>query len=120
MWAAGMASIRLPSVMPGLRMEKGTVASGGLETWSILEGMPGWAGLEQWSVLQRVEGTFPPLPAIRGRALERQREDPPPGAEGRMGRNFKSVSRRQQKNIKIKINTLNDCSIADLLPKGTV
>lgn len=72
MWTAGMASIRLPSVMPGLRMEKGTVASGGLETWSILEGMPGWAGLEQWSV----ERTFPHLRAIRGRALERQREDP--------------------------------------------
>lgn len=72
MWTAGMASIRLPSVMPGLRMEKGTVASGGLETWSILEGMPGWAGLEQWSV----ERTFPHLRAIRGRARERQREDP--------------------------------------------
>lgn len=83
MWAAGMASIRLPSVMPGLRMEKGTVASGGLETWSILEGMPGWAGLEQWSVLQRVEGTFPPLPAIRGRTLERQREDTPPPRQER-------------------------------------
>lgn len=116
MWTAGMASIRLPSVMPGLRMEKGTVASGGLETWSIQEGMPGWAGLEQWSV----ERTFPHLRAIRGRALERQREDPPPGAEGRMGRNFKSVSRRQQQNIKIKNQYTNDCSIADLLPKGTV
>lgn len=90
MWAAGMASIRLPSVMPGLRMEKGTVASGGLETWSILEGMPGWAGLEQWSVLQRVEGTFPPLPAIRGRTLERQREDtPPPARSG--GKNGKKL-----------------------------
>lgn len=45
MRAAGMASLRLPSTMPGLRMEKGTAASGGLDTWSILQGMPGWAGL---------------------------------------------------------------------------
>lgn len=82
MWTAGMASIRLPSVMPGLRMEKGTVASGGLETWSILEGMPGWAGLEQWSV----ERTFPHLRAIRGRALERQREDPPARSGGTNGK----------------------------------
>lgn len=43
MWAAGMAGIRLPSMMPGLRMEEGTAASGGLETWTILEGLPGWS-----------------------------------------------------------------------------
>lgn len=43
MWAAGMAGIRLPSMMPGLRMEEGTVASGGLETSTILEGLPGWS-----------------------------------------------------------------------------
>lgn len=43
MWAAGMAGIRLPSMMPGLRMDEGTAASGGLETWTILEGLPGWS-----------------------------------------------------------------------------
>lgn len=90
MWAAGMASVRLPSMMPGLRMEKGTAASGGLETWSILEGMPGWAGLGQWSELQRME------------EWSAREKTPPPGAERRMGRNFKSVSRRQTAEHKTK------------------
>lgn len=79
-WAAGMASIRLPGMISGLRMEKGTAALGGLETWSILEGMPAWAGPGQLSELQRIEKAIPS-------SAEQ--------AEGRMGRNFKSVSRRQ-------------------------
>lgn len=47
-----MASIRLPGMISGLRMEKGTAALGGLETWSILEGMPAWAGPGQLSELR--------------------------------------------------------------------
>lgn len=90
MWAAGMASIRLPSMMPGLRMEKGTVASGGLETWSILEGMPGWAGLGQWSELQRMEKASLICRASRGRAPECQREDTPHPARGG-GKNGKKL-----------------------------
>lgn len=58
-WAAGMASIRLPGMISGLRMEKGTAALGGLETWSILEGMPAWAGPGQLSELQRIEKAIP-------------------------------------------------------------
>lgn len=108
MWAAGMAGIRLPSMMPGLRMEEGTVASGGLETSTILEGLPGWsrAGAKARAAKDGKK-PFPPLHTKQrvGRGLERQREDSPSmSAREKMGRNFKSVSRRQQQNIKIKKN----------------
>lgn len=123
MWAAGMASIRLPSMMPGLRMEKGTVASGGLETWSILEGMPGWAGLGQWSELQRMEKASLICRASRGRAPECQREDTPPPRQGRR-EEWKETSSQfpggKQQNTKIKISILNDCSTANLLLRGIV
>lgn len=82
MWAAGMVGVRLPSMMPGLRMEEGTMASGCLEAWSILEGLLGWAELGQWPELQRVEWASVAEQAERG-PQERQREDPSPGAEGR-------------------------------------
>lgn len=51
-----------------------------------------------------------------------KRGPPTKGGGKKMGRNFKSVSRRQQQNIKIKkkTNKLNNCDIADLLPKGIV
>lgn len=108
MWAAGMASVRLPSMMPGLRMEKGTAASGGLETWSILEGMPGWAGLGQWSELQRMEEW-----SAREKTPHRERRE-----------EWEETSSQfpggKQQNTKLKINILNDCGTADLLPKGTV
>lgn len=100
MWAVGMASIRLPSMMPGLRMEKGTVASGGLER-SILEGVPGWAGLGQWSELQRMEKASLVCRASRGRAPERQREDPPARGGGKNGKklqvSFQEANSRTQK-----------------------
>lgn len=96
MRAVGMASLRLPSTMPGLRMEKGTAASGGLETWSILEGMPGWAGLGTMARAAKGGEGFPGLQSKQreGPGAPESRQDgppPPPGAEGRMGRNFKSV-----------------------------
>lgn len=124
MWAAGMAGIRLPSMMPGLRMEEGTVASGSLETWTILEGLLGWsrAGAKARAAKDG-KGLSLLCPRSRGwgRGLERQREDSPMSAGEKMGRNFKSVSRRQQQNIKIKkTNKLDNCSIADLLPRGII
>lgn len=124
MWAAGMAGIRLPSMMPGLRMEEGTVTSGGLETWTILEGLPGWsrAGAKARAAKDGKGLSLLCAPSRGwGRGLERQREDSPTSSAGeKMGRNFKSVSRRQQQNIKIKNNKLDNCSIADLLPRGIV
>lgn len=105
MWAAGMAGIRLPSMMPGLRMEEGTVASGGLETSTILEGLPGWsrAGAKARAAKDGKSLSLLCTPSRgQGRGLERQREDSPSmSAREKMGRNFKSVSRRQQQNIKI-------------------
>lgn len=59
MWAAGMAGIRLPSMMPGLRMEEGTAASGGLETWTILEGLLGWSRAGAKARAARMETAFP-------------------------------------------------------------
>lgn len=95
-WAAGMASIRLPGMISGLRMEKGTAALGGLETWSILEGMPAWAGPGQLSELQRIEKAIPSsAEQAEGRPPPPPHPTSVPGGEGRMGRNFKSVSRRQ-------------------------
>lgn len=122
MRAVGMASLRLPSTMPGLRMEKGTAASGGLETWSVLEGMPGWAGLGATVRAAKGGEGFPGLQSKQREgpgAPERRR--PPAAAARSGGKNGKklqvSFPGGKQQNTKIKISMLNDCRTAGLLPR---
>lgn len=122
MWAAGMVGVRLPSMMPGLRMEEGTMASGCLEAWSILEGLLGWAELGQWPELQRVEWASVAEQAERGPRNAREKT---PRQERReedgkkLQVSFQEATAKRKNNFK-KINKLNNCSIADLLPKGIV
>lgn len=116
-------------MISGLRMEKGTAALGGLETWSILEGMPAWADPGAMVRAAKDREGYPLIcRASRGKAPELWREDPhphptpPPRQEQR--EEWEETSSQfpggKQQNTKIKINILNDCSAADLPPKGAV
>lgn len=100
------------------------MASGCLEAWSILGGLPGWwAELGQWLALQRVEGAFLSVAEQAERNPWSAREKTPHQERReedgkKLQVSFQEATAKHKNNFK-GINKLNNCSVADL-PKGVV